>query len=87
MNVVEKGNTSNGVVSDNNGEFSITVESLPMTLVVSSMGFETKNIKVIQPSYLTIVVNEDNALDEVVVTGSRTPARSNTKSPLPIDVV
>jgi iron complex outermembrane receptor protein len=32
-------------------------------------------------------VNEDNALDEVVVTGSRTPARSNTKSPLPVDIV
>jgi len=87
MNVVEKGNTSNGVISDDNGEFSINVKSLPTTLVVSSMGFETKNVKVIQPSYLTIVVNEDNALDEVVVTGSRTPARSNTKSPLPIDVV
>ena len=87
MNIVEKGNTSNGVVSDNNGEFSITVESLPMTLMVSSMGFETKKVKVTESSYLTIVVNEDNALDEVVVTGSRTPARSNTKSPLPIDVV
>ena len=59
MNVVEKGNTSNGVISDDNGEFSINVKSLPTTLVVSSMGFETKNVKVIQPSYLTIVVNED----------------------------
>jgi iron complex outermembrane receptor protein len=85
MNVVEKGNTSNGVVSDNNGEFSITVKSLPMTLVVSSMGFETKSTKVIQPSYLTIVVNEDNALDEVVVTGSRNKPRTILDSPVPID--
>ncbi|MBT4414139.1 MAG: hypothetical protein HOC83_08620, partial [Polaribacter sp.] len=44
MNVVEKGNTSNGVISDDNGEFSINVKSLPTTLVVSSMGFETKNV-------------------------------------------
>ena len=36
---------------------------------------------------LTIVVTEDNTLEEVVVTGTRTPARSNTKSPLPIDIV
>ena len=87
MNVVEKGNTSNGIVSDDNGEFSITVESLPASLVVSSMGFETKTVNVADASYLTIVMNEDNALDEVVVTGSRTPARSNTKSPLPVDIV
>jgi iron complex outermembrane receptor protein len=51
------------------------------------MGFETKTVNVTDASYLTIVVNEDNALDEVVVTGSRTPARSNTKSPLPVDIV
>ncbi len=85
MNIVEKGNTSNGVVSDNNGEFSITVESLPMTLVVSSMGFETKKVKVTESSYLTIVVNEDNALDEVVVTGSRNKPRTILDSPVPID--
>ena len=85
MNIVEKGNTSNGVVSDNNGEFSITVESLPMTLMVSSMGFETKKVKVTESSYLTIVVNEDNALDEVVVTGSRNKPRTILDSPVPID--
>ena len=51
------------------------------------MGFETKTVKITNSSYLTIVVNEDNALNEIVVTGSRTPVRSNTKSPLPIDIV
>ncbi|MFT7441808.1 MAG: iron complex outermembrane receptor protein, partial [Maribacter sp.] len=86
MNVIEKG-TSNGTTTDDSGEFSINVKSLPTTLVVSSMGFATKSVKVIQPSYLTIVVNEDNSLNEVVITGSRTPQRSNTKSPLPIDIV
>ncbi len=84
MNVVEKG-TSNGVVSDDNGEFSISVKSLPTTLVVSSMGFKTKKIKVTQPSYLTIVVNDDNALDEIVVTGNRTKPRTILDSPVPID--
>ena len=87
MNIVEKGNTSNGIVSDDNGEFSITFKSLPTSIIVSSMGFKTKTVKVKDNSYLTIIVKEDNALDEIVVTGSRTPARSNTKSPLPIDVV
>ena len=87
MNIVEKGNTSNGMVSDDNGEFSITFKSLPASIVISSMGFETKTVKVTDTSYLTVVVNEDNALDEIIVTGSRTPQRSNTKSPLPIDIV
>ena len=85
MNVVEKGNTSNGIVSDDNGEFSITVESLPASLVVSSMGFETKTVNVSDASYLTIVMNEDNALDEVVVTGSRNKPRTILDSPVPID--
>jgi iron complex outermembrane receptor protein len=87
MNIVEKGNTSNGIVSDENGEFSLTFNSLPATIVISSMGFKTKTVKVTNTSFLTVVVEEDNALNEVVITGSRTPARSNTKSPLPIDIV
>ena len=85
MNVVEKGNTSNGIVSDDNGGFSITVESLPASLVVSSMGFETKTVNVADASYLTIVMNEDNALDEVVVKGSRNKPRTILDSPVPID--
>ena len=85
MNIVEKGNTSNGIVSSDNGEFSITVGSLPTSLVVSSMGFETKTVNVTDASYLTIVVNEDNALDEVVVTGSRNKPRTILDSPVPID--
>jgi iron complex outermembrane receptor protein len=85
MNVVEKGNTSNGVVSDDNGDFSITVESLPTSLVVSSMGFETKTVNVANTSSLTIVMKEDNALDEIVVTGSRNKPRTILDSPVPID--
>ena len=84
MNIVEKG-TSNGVVTEDNGSFSITVKSLPTTLVVSSMGFETKTVPVTSTKYLTIVIKEDNALDEVVVTGNRTKPRTILDSPVPID--
>jgi iron complex outermembrane receptor protein len=49
------------------------------------MGFETKTVNVTDASYLTIVVNEDNALDEVVVTGSRNKPRTILDSPVPID--
>jgi len=86
MNVVEKG-TSNGTTTDDLGVFTIRVSKLPTTLIVSSMGYATKEVKISNSNDVTIVVREDNILEEVVVTGTRTPARSNTKSPLPIDIV
>jgi Outer membrane receptor for ferrienterochelin and colicins len=86
MNVVQKG-TTNGTTTDDNGEFSITVKSLPTTLVVSSMGFATQQITVNNTNYLTIILKEDNNLDEVVVIGSRNPNRTAVDSPVPIDIV
>jgi iron complex outermembrane receptor protein len=87
MNILIKG-TSNGTTTNDLGEFSIKVKSLPTTLVISSMGFETETLEVITNSYLTIVVNEDNvSLREIVVIGSRNPNRSVIDSPVPIDIV
>tara|TARA_R110001592_G_scaffold70341_2_gene215654 strand:- start:1041 stop:3938 length:2898 start_codon:yes stop_codon:yes gene_type:complete len=86
MNVVQKG-TTNGTVTDDNGEFTIIVKSLPAKLVISSMGFMTKEITVTNTTYITIVVSEDNALEEVVVIGSRNPNRTAIDSPVPIDIV
>ena len=86
MNIVEKG-TSNGTTSDDAGEFSLDVKSLPTTFVISSMGFATKEVRITNASYVTISVVEDNALDEVVLIGSRNPNRSAIDSPVPIDVV
>ena len=72
VNVIEKG-TSNGTTSDFEGNFSITVESLPATLVFSYLGFETQEINVTDNSPLTVrFVESAAALDEVVVTGLAT---------------
>jgi iron complex outermembrane receptor protein len=87
MNVVVKG-TTNGTTTDNKGEFALTVKKLPVKLIVSSMGFTTKEVNVPNNSFLTITVQEGGeSLEGIVLTGSRTPVRSNTKSPLPIDIV
>ena len=87
MNVLVKG-TSTGTTTNDAGEFSLAVKSLPVTLVVSSMGFETKTVKVTNSDFITIVVNEDNvSLEEIVVIGSRNPNRSVIDSPVPIDIV
>ena len=60
VNVVEKG-TSNGTTSDFEGNFSITVESLPTTLVFSYLGFETQEINVTTNSPMTIQFVESAA--------------------------
>ncbi|MGO2103356.1 MAG: SusC/RagA family TonB-linked outer membrane protein [Psychroflexus halocasei] len=62
-------NTSRGTTSDFDGVFSIQVKSFPVTLVVSYMGFESKEIKVTKSEFLNLSLQQsDNLLDEVVVT-------------------
>ncbi|MCH4822160.1 SusC/RagA family TonB-linked outer membrane protein [Gramella lutea] len=69
VNVIEKG-TSNGTTSDFEGNFSLSVESLPTTLVFSYLGFETQEISISDTSPITVEMSESAAaLDEVVVTG------------------
>lgn len=87
INVVEKG-TTNGTTTDENGEFSLDVKQLPTIISVSSLGFKTVEKRVENTSYLTIVLEEDNvALDEVVIVGSRNPSRTAVNSPVPIDII
>ena len=47
--------------------------------------FATKSVKVTNSDYLTIVVQEDNALNEIVLVGSRGKPRTAFDSPVPID--
>ncbi|WP_233900293.1 TonB-dependent receptor [Tenacibaculum piscium] len=84
-NVIEKG-TSNGTNSDFNGAFKLTVKN-DAILIISFSGFETQEIPVNGKKNFKIILKEGLELDEVVITGSRTPSRSNTTSALPIDVV
>jgi len=66
--VMEKG-TSNGCVTDLDGNFSLSV-SPGATLVVSYIGYLTQEIKVGGASSYTVNLKEDSqSLDEVVVVG------------------
>ena len=72
VNVIQKG-TSNGTTSDLDGNFSLSVESLPTTLVFTYIGFETQERVVTQNSPINVSFVEAAAtLDEVVVTGLAT---------------
>jgi len=75
VNVIEKG-TTNGTTSDFDGNYSLSVESLPTTLVFSYLGFETQEIRVTSNSPMTVQFVESSAtLDEVVVTGLATSVK------------
>jgi TonB-linked SusC/RagA family outer membrane protein len=68
-NVLEKG-TMNGVSSDFDGNFSITLQSDNATLSISYVGYLPKEIIVGNQSNIAVILNEDAAqLDEVVVVG------------------
>ena len=66
--VVEKG-TTNGTVTDFDGNFSLTVKP-GATIVISFIGYETQEIKVGNQDNFQITMKDDNAvLEEVVVVG------------------
>jgi TonB-linked SusC/RagA family outer membrane protein len=66
--VVEKG-TKNAVTTDIDGNFSITVSNTSATLVISYMGFETKEVELQGKVMLTIQLKTAmNELNEVIVT-------------------
>ena len=66
--VIEKG-TSNGAVTDFDGNFTLNVKP-GATIVVSFIGFETQEIRVGDQTNFNITLKDDNAvLEEVVVVG------------------
>ncbi len=75
--VLEKG-TSNGTITNFDGEFSITVSSDNATLTVSYVGYESQEIKLAARTSLKIVLREDaQTLDELVVVGYGVQKRSS----------
>ncbi|WP_176132769.1 TonB-dependent receptor [Salegentibacter holothuriorum] len=78
-NILEKG-TSNGVMTDFDGNYSIEVPENAI-LKVSYIGYATKEIKVNGRNEIDIVLEQDtDALDEVVVMGYGTQSRRKVTS-------
>ena len=88
VSVLVKG-TSRGTVTNNEGEFNIVAKEGDI-LILSFVGFEKQEVKIISANQaITIVMKEDiSQLGEVVVVGSRsTVARTNVERPVPVDVI
>ncbi|MDN3663847.1 SusC/RagA family TonB-linked outer membrane protein [Algibacter miyuki] len=62
--------TNNGVSSNFEGKYKITVPDITSVLVFSCMGYETKEVIVDEQKVINIILNEDiSDLDEVLITG------------------
>lgn len=75
VNVLVKG-TTNGTITDFDGNFSLTGVSNNATLLISYIGYLSQEVKVGAQKEMKIVMKEDNkTLDEVVVIGYGTVKR------------
>lgn len=75
-NVIVKG-TTNGCTTDLDGHFTLDVDHLPATLMVSYIGYTRQEIKVTSAKTIKVEMAPDNNLmDEVVITGYGTFKKS-----------
>ena len=75
--VLEKGHTSNGTISDIDGNFTITVPA-NATLTISYIGYMTQEIKVgYQTSFKIVLKDDTKALDEIIVVGYGSQKKAN----------
>lgn len=87
VSVTVKGSSA-GVYTNDRGEFSLTVPSLPVTLVISSIGFETQEINVASANASVDVKlkNASSLGQEIVVSATRVATRI-LESPVSIERV
>lgn len=78
VNVVEKG-TTNGVITDYDGKFTLNVPQ-GKTLIFSYVGYITKEVKITGPSMKVILADDNKTLDEVVVVGYGSMTRKDVTS-------
>lgn len=67
--ILEKG-TTNGVITDIDGNYSLNVSSKDAVIVISYIGYKTVELKASDPGLANVVLKEDTeVLEEVVVVG------------------
>lgn len=70
VNVVVKGNSSNGTITGLDGEFTLSSVPTNAVLTISYIGYKTQEVSVRGQRQVKVVLQEDSeALDEVVVVG------------------
>ena len=82
--------TKIGTSTDDRGFYELkNIEKGKYTLIVSSIGYQTKSMQITISKNQKITKNstltEDNSLDEIIISGSLRPV-SKTASPVPVEV-
>ncbi|MFT4222084.1 SusC/RagA family TonB-linked outer membrane protein [Dysgonomonas sp.] len=76
--VVKVKNTTQGVATDIDGKFELSVGEKDPTLIFSLMGYLSKEIKITDSNNVSVILEEDNKLlDEVVVIGYQAMRRKD----------
>ncbi|MGA0559333.1 TonB-dependent receptor [Larkinella sp. VNQ87] len=87
VSVVVKG-TIAGTITDAKGRFSLTTSApTPLTLVVSSVGFQTQEIAVTSPTELKIQLKEQVMLGQEVVVSASRVEESVMQSPVSVEKI
>jgi outer membrane receptor protein involved in Fe transport len=84
VSVTVKG-TSSGTYTDDKGNFKLTVKSLPVTLLISSIGYEMQEVSINNQQFIQVELKISSALgQEVVVSATRVTQRI-LESPVSIE--
>jgi iron complex outermembrane receptor protein len=80
--------TTQGTLTDVDGKFQLALPTGNSLIVITFVGYDKKEMSVGNESVLEISLDESSAnLENVVVVGSRAPARTNTQSAVAVDVI
>lgn len=82
VNITEKNQNNNGASTDGDGRFKLTLKGSSQILVISSVGYLSKEVNVAGKSEITITLEVDSkGLEEIVVVGYGTQKKiTNTGS-------
>ena len=83
--IIEEG-TTNGTITDFNGNYSLTVPD-DATIVVSFIGYQSKEVLVDGQSTISISLKGGEELDEILLVGSRSKRRTAVDTAVPVDVI
>ena len=86
VNIVEKG-TSNGTVTDLDGNYSLSVASGEAILIFSYTGYSSTEISVNGVNNLNVELIEGIDLGAVQVVGTRSYKRTATETPVAVDII
>jgi len=86
VNVLEKG-TSNGTVTDIDGNYNLSISSGTATLVFSYTGYSSTELDLNGETSLDVEMIEGVDLGAVQVVGSRSYRRTATETPVAVDII